>query len=516
MTYNVRPFYRRKIFWASLLVTIFTIGGAILSPIDYEKELRTDGPEIPVLSGTKLYQIYDTDTVITKLDAGTPVRFLGYKDFWVKRSGNCLVETPDGIRGYVAMNSLDIPVVVSKGSHKGDTVRLGKTQNADTYSSYADGVLKDGEVIEKATELKLRPAFEGSHNFLLNAFNNTYFASVNSIKKKIVGMPFENARKKYGDVMTSSINSDGTRKAKLNTYAFTTYDGCMYMPVVTFGNDSIVTAVEFAKERDRNAKVLKYTPLVKFILNIPLSSYLVRTDMYEVGPFNDVDMDTAGIMTRIMIWTLFILVAISKIFWLFGVGIAPLALLCLIMVNRKILYKVSDKTLKWVLIGLIILLTYYWVVLLMSWGFISWFCLITIWVSYMICKLTARMFSTTSSPIFRCAECRSICTMKYDGKDLSSEDIRSNTGVEHKIINRDSSKSTGSRDYYNTRTQEFTDTTITKIYMKYYHCTCCGHKDERYDIKYSGGRSYSGNKGYGGMSVKTNPKIGDNDNIRFD
>lgn len=126
------------------------------------------------------------------------------------------------------------------------------------------------------------------------------------------------------------------------------------------------------------------------------------------------------------------------------------------------------------------------------------------------------MFSTSSSPIFRCAECRSICTMKYDGKVLSSEDIKSTSGVEHEIIDRNSSRSTGSRDYYNTRTQEFTDTTITKIYIKHYHCTCCGHKDERYDIKNSGGRSYSDNKGYGGMSVKTNPKIGDSDNIRFD
>lgn len=503
MAYDLKHFYKRKIFWFSLLMTILTFGGMILNSTGNRMELRTDGPEIAVLPGAKLYRLYDEDTVVSKLSEGTKVRLLGYKDFWSLRAGNCLVETADGIRGYVPMNSLDIPVVVDEGKLKGDTLRLGKTINEGTTKSYADGVKSDGEVVEKATKLKLCPAFENSRDYNLKGFNNTYFASVNKIKKNVIGMSLAQARKKYGDVMSSSINSDGTRRAMLNTYALTTYDGCMYMPVVTFGNDSIITAVNFAKARDRNSTVLKYIPFAKFMLDLPISSYLGRSNLYELRVFNNTDMDKAGIMTKILAWAFTIVGIIFMVFWLFGIGVAPLALLCLIMVRREILFKVPDKVLRWAMLILIILLTYYWVILLMAWGFVSWFCLITIWVSYMMCKLTYVMFPTREAPLFRCAECRNICTIKFDKKELTDRDTSTYSGVEHTLESYDADKSRASdRDYFNTRTRNFTETTVNSTYIKHYHCTCCGHKVIRYDHKVTGGRSYTGKKGYGTVSAK--------------
>ena len=108
----------------NIAVTLAVFISVVIAGSVFEStRLRTDGPVMKVASRTKIVTNLETDSLFTSVNAGDSVRMLGYRKdgVWL----NYLVETPDGVRGWIRPWNVKVPVLTYHDSiYAGDSIML--------------------------------------------------------------------------------------------------------------------------------------------------------------------------------------------------------------------------------------------------------------------------------------------------------------------------------------------------------------------------------------------------------
>jgi hypothetical protein len=244
-------------------------------------DLKKDGPTISLENKAILRQEFSDDTLCTTLRAGDSVKLLA-----IKRSSygqEWLVETVRGDVGWIdAADLTHIRQVLVDGPDEGDTVNI-KADLSSGYISNYTYVNSDGEENDRTTS-DFVPVFDGWEQFVYNRGRVAGMSTQRKFEEKSLGATFEELNAAFGSPTLVHVMRDGL-KVQYNWKAFEPATGKMWIPNVTFGRDSVATAVEFVRPTDRAAGCLSILPLSAFIIDSGLTSLMVRGARYEPMSF---------------------------------------------------------------------------------------------------------------------------------------------------------------------------------------------------------------------------------------
>ncbi|MDE5744363.1 MAG: hypothetical protein K2H84_01725 [Paramuribaculum sp.] len=478
-----------------LLILITLVGIDLLETHNY----RSNGPWIGVRDGAKIFSYFGNDTIVTNLAKGDSVKVLGIIDS--PKNGRLLVETAQGDRGALYYWWADIDLITSNPNLRGDTIRINlpeklKQTNYGLHygESHPKGILvKNGQTVD-IDRYHYYPVIKNFERYELQERHNfSKIMSVGKMKKLVDGLNLSDAEMKIGPMKYIARNSSDDIEVRFRTYIFNPEDGKFYNPIITFGSDSVATASSLDFATDRSSWVLKYLPLTSFIYDLPITSFLTRTGVYNesyLGP----DFAKNG-FKKVLDWVGTFFAAILGLMWVFVFGAVPLGIIYCILHYPRILFYLSDMVVVGIMAVLTAVFTYYWVIALLAWGAYWWVAVLIIAASYYIWYFYAAQLEDVV-PHTRCQICRAMDSMEL----IESEFMGSKHGTENRTestqIGRTSTKTREWTDVYrgntkvreeNSRTTIDTDTTYRDDHYKekvrydnyklHYRCNVCGHKE---------------------------------------
>lgn len=502
----------------NIAVTLAVFISVVIAGSVFEStRLRTDGPVLKVASRTKIVTNLETDSLFTSVNAGDSVRMLGYRKdgVWL----NYLVETPDGVRGWIRPWNVKVPVLTYHDSiYAGDSIMLMPPK---TYyyrgQEYVDkeifGRLPDGAKTTNLFKLDYLPAVDRWTKFSLRDDNPSHFASKERFERQTVGYPLADVDRRYGPVMQIARKSDGSLEAVVNTSVFDKESGKFFTPALTMGPDSLVTGVRLGHPTDRNAWVWRYLPFASAMIDFPLTSFAARSDLYGIfRPVNTYD-STFGKWVNVALRILYVL---CSMMWFFCITAIPPLIIVLLLYTRSVLNPLSDTFVKIIAVLLAALFAYYWMIVVMAWGaYFLWAVLIVpatfFWYNMYVANLL-----DDSAPHLRCQECRAMESMEFLSRDFQNTEVVMENNTRSHITGRRTKKwqtwtqvTQGSsswrenvKDHYETTTNWRDDHYLEKVkydrYIITYECSCCGNKEyvrdadrDVLDSKYQGSSTYT-------------------------
>jgi len=465
-------------------------------------DLRTDGPLIELDINASMRQRFDNDTITTKLHRGDSVQVIGIdkSSFGQK----WLVKTVQGNLGWIDASDLPcIKQIVTDGANKGDTVTVkAKWLGSHIYSYvYTD---KDGNEKERST-YDFMPAVEWAEDFYYDSNAVAGVCTQDKFGTKCVGRNFNEINSEFSNPVLVRITPSGFEAM----YSWKTFDaatGQMSRPTVTFGKDSVATAVSFGRATDRAAGWLKKMPLASSIIDCPLTSLMVRASRY-IGFDNP--MLSTGMKVFIICMIPFYLLLLAL--WMFALQTVPTLLMGWLMIFPPVFAFLKDTWLRALLFIVALVSCYVWAVMMMAWGMFPFWTLIIAIVSWYAFAMATSILC--SYPYIRCPKCHHLYTIKFDHEKFEYDEIKTGedivrgqllgkrtekwktwTHVTTTTTYGDGSKKTSSyntnekthhRDY---KTYQFIDYKVTyrlDHYRQYHKCSCCGHIDETTSVTYT-------------------------------
>ncbi len=453
--------------------------------------LKTDGPVICLTDKATMRQRFDRDTISTTLAKGDSVRILG-----IDRSSfgqKWLVETHKGDIGWV--DASDLPVIrqiVTDGNDKGDTVSVTAIWLGAYIHKYAYTNSK-GEEKERSTD-DFIPVLDGWDKYAYNRDGRAGICSAGKFEKNTLDKSLDEVNKVFGTPVLLRITPEGM-EAQYSWKIYEPSTGQMMRPNVTFGPDSVATAVSFGDPTNRAASWLRHMPLASTIINWPVTSLMVRGSRYDAFG----EAMPSGVMKAVMI-CLVVVVLICYFFWMFFTASMPVLLMGRLVKYPAVFYPLSDQLLRMLMLAVTLVSVYLWSVMMMAWGmFPFWSLLILIcgWYSF-----TLAASPLCEYPHIRCPKCRRLYTIKFDHEDFEYSEIKRGEDIRQgKLLGKRTAtweawtqvttyyknrSSTNHREDVHTRAQDYRtyeyihyDVTYRlDHYRRYYKCDNCGLIEE--------------------------------------
>lgn len=466
-----------------ILLTVMLLGALVPS-----RHTRLTDETFTVPSSTHLTaQFADDDKVEIPIAAGEQVRIVGYSGdgLFLKY----LVETEDGTRAYLRPDQIDIPVMPKYGTAKGKAVKVTKASFYDNgeIKDY-EGVLDDGTTVESLRPTNFLPLFDGADDMQFESEPRQRIMTKGALEAKLAELTPDNCEKLVGPVQMRVPTRDGGTRISFFADALDRADGHLYRPSVTFAPDGTATAVAYNDIRYRNGYALRYLPFVDKIADMPLTSWLIRSELYKhkFGP---------GVFQTVLKYGSYIIYCIAGLLWIFCLGALPMALMWALMHIRQVYYPLGDRMLIAFVAIVGAISAYYWYICLVLWGAYALFALLMLPVAAFIYILVADTL-TGGIPHRRCPSCRRLDTIVH----VSTDDLGSSThsrDVDVDRVVRDNSTAVESytkvtyRDGYSEKRNRSVTTNIdrdmetatyhqqvrTDRYRDHFRCCACGHTE---------------------------------------
>ena len=476
-----------------MIFVLCSITLIIFTGIDYN--LQSDGPELTLENRAILRQKFNNDTISTPLKVGEKVKVLG-----IERSSygqKWLVKTQRGDIGWVDASDLSfIKQIITDGKDKGDTVTIKAKWSGHLIHKYTYTNDK-GKEKDLSTD-DFIPVLEGWADYQLTLSPVTGISTQKKFEHGAMAKSFETINQKYGDPILVHHTRDGFEAQ----YAWKTFEpttGMMYRPNVTFGKDSLATAISFSHPTNRASTLLKIMPLSGTILNSNLVSAIIRTNRY-----NHTYDFTSSLVKKIFKWVLVVVFAFIGFFWIFGGAALPVLLAGWLIKYPKVFYPLSDTHLRILMFVLMIVSWYVWSIVMMAWGMFPIFSIlmfIVCWYAYSLAKS-----SLETKPHCRCPKCRHMYTIHFDQEKFEySERKKGEDIVRGKLLGKRTSTwekwtqvtvtekqggevkrtyserrdvQTMARDYNTYEYIEYDVDYQLDHYREYYICSNCGYVEE--------------------------------------
>lgn len=381
--------------------------------------LKTDGPIITLESKAILRQRFEKDTISTPLAAGDSVRVLAidrssYGQSW-------LVKTEKGDIGWIdAADLTGIRQIVTDGVNKGDTVSIKALWSGNrSYVDYYE-FTKDGEEIKKSTK-DFIPDFEGWEDLQYNVNGRAGVCSQGKFEKKAEGKSFEDVNNDFGSPVLVHVTPSGF-EAQYSWKAFDSKSGEMYIPNVTFGADSIATAVAFVRPTNRAASWLKRMPFAENIIDSPWTSFYIRGARYQMDPSPMV----SGFV-KFLVICLIVPIAIIFFCWMFLMQTVPVLLMGWLMKFPPVFKPLSDQWLRILMFITMLVCVYIQSVVMMAWGMFPFWIIVIFIMSWYTFSLAVSPLCTY--PHIRCPRCRRLFTIKFDHEDFEYSEIKTGSDI---------------------------------------------------------------------------------------
>lgn len=367
------------------------------------------GPVVVLDKPQTLSMAFGNDTVKVRLNRGDSLKILGMERFTYEQK--FLVETSNGNRGWMDTYFLPVRQILIKGENAGDTITLtsqkiiGTSKNIDGYKA----MLPDGTQIDTKAN-GFEPAID---NWTDLKFSNVIVTSTGTEKHyaSLTGLSLTEIEKKIGPAFQIFRNAEGTI-AQFQAMAYNPTDGKFYRPIYTFNSDGIADKVEFNYYKDRNSSILKHAPAAGFILDMKFSSLSIRTSIYEKGVVSE---RVAG-FKRFMVYVMIVIVLAGVLVWLFATPSIPVLAMGWLIRFPKVFAALTDGALRWLMFGVSVIFTYYWLVLMLSWGMFWLFAFGVIIASWYLFRYASSELCTI--PHTRCPRCHRLHTIFFDDEVL--------------------------------------------------------------------------------------------------
>lgn len=201
--------------------------------------LRDDNPVVVLERPQKMLMKFGDDSTFVALNRGDSLKIKVLQRFSSNQA--YLVETPTGDRGWLQADQLPIPVIISDGEHKGDTITLTgqKYIGANRYVHGYFAKLSDGAEIEvKAKDFI--PALDGWEDM---TFDDNLMTGIGTERRfeSFKGLSLAEIESKLGPAFEIYHLKDGGVMAQFRAKAFNGKNGKFYLPVYTFGADGLAT-----------------------------------------------------------------------------------------------------------------------------------------------------------------------------------------------------------------------------------------------------------------------------------
>ena len=380
--------------------------------------LKPDGPMVTVEGKAVLKQCFDKDTIATTINDGDSVRVLAinlssFGQRW-------LVKTQTGDIGWIdASDFKGIRQIVTDGPDKGDTVSIKPIWLGNYIHEYSY-TAKDGEETKRSTE-DFIPDLEGWKDLQYNDIARAGISTQAKFTKETDGKSFEELNEKFATPVLVHFTSDGF----MAQYSWKAYDpssGEMYTPNVTFGKDSIATAVDFVKPTSRGASWMKHMPLVTKIIDLPFTSFYIHGARYNMEP-----SPLLGGWGKFLVICMLVIIVIVYFCWMFAMQTVPVLLMGWLMKFPLVFKPLSDQVLKLLLLVVMLVCVYIHAVIMLAWGmFPFWTILIFIagWYAFSLAQSPLCTY-----PHIRCPHCRHLYTIKFDHEDFEYSEIKKGSDI---------------------------------------------------------------------------------------
>lgn len=402
------------------VLMIFTLGALLFDVFMQNDKLREDGPTFILDKSQKMIVTLGNDSLYVSLSKGDSIRILGLRRYTAQQQ--FLVQTARGDRGWLQCDKLPVPEVLFKGPHKGDTIRLTGEIFIDkgTYVRGYYAVLPDGSKIETGAESFI-PAIDGWQDMVLDD-NLMTAVGTQSYFSSLTGRTLKELENKIGPAVQIYHRLDGTALAQFRAKAMGD-DGKFYNPTYTIDADGYAVDIKFDYKSGRGDWLLKLLPGSKLILNTPLTGAMIRTSVYswEYDPLN-----TKGFRLFVF-YSVAIMTMILGIFWMFFTPSLIVLAMGWLLQFPKVFALLSDKILKYVMLGVTIFCTYWWTVSMIAWG-IFWPLLIILFFFSRYSYIAASCVLCTS-PHQRCPICHRLHTIKFDFDELIDTEFKKGSDI---------------------------------------------------------------------------------------
>lgn len=349
----------------------------------------------------------DKDGQTYTLHKGDTVKFLGYK----KSSDTynmvqAYVQTRNGLRGYLNAYELGYPSVYIP-TH--DTVTILKPIAKEEVWKRALVLFPDGKEKE-INYSKLGVILPDNLKKL--AFNDSgaRYLSERKFKQKYLGKSLEKSDKINDPAILINRNDDGTYEAYYKTlWVFRRSDGQFYHPVVMTDDSKVITDYRLEHPQGNNRRLLKWMPLTGQILDSGFLASAINSSFYDnSGRLFDVAAGNYNFLR----WIIILLFAVLGPIWLMGPTIVIMYCLQTCMERRWLFKPLDDPAVVWIFRIIALIVTYTWLVLILSWGLL-WFFAILIFIPAFYAYMNATKDLDVGPPHNRCIQCRRLHTMQF-------------------------------------------------------------------------------------------------------
>ena len=432
----------------------------------------------------------EDDKIEIPVAAGTQVRLAGYSGdgLFLKY----LVVTENGTRAFLRPDQIDIPVIPKYGPAKGKTVKVTKATFYDSgeIKDY-EGVLEDGTKVESLRPTNFLPVFDEAADMQFDSEPRQRLITKGALEAMMPELTPENCEKLLGPMQMRVPTADGGCRVSFFADALDANDGHLYRPSVTFTPDGKASATTYDDIRYRNGYALRYLPFVDKIADMPLTSWLIRSNLYKPHKFGDGALQTA------LRYGSYIINGICGLIWLFCLGALPVALLSALLHFPKIFYPLGDRTLQIFFAVVGVISAYYWYICLILWGAYALFALLMFPVAAFVYLLATELLGT-DVPHRRCPSCRHIDTIVHERTDdLGSKTYMRDTKVDRVVKDNSTAEESYTKVTYasgfsekrnrsvtthidrDMETSTYRQQVRTDRYLLHYRCTCCGHTESR-------------------------------------
>lgn len=364
-----------------------------------------NGPEVVLEKPQMLEMAFGTDTLDLSLKSGDTIKILGIDRTTYRQT--YLVETTDGDRGWLDTYSLPLAQIMVDGNENGDTVSIvgqkfrGKTQHVDGYIAK----LYDGTEVETRAD-EFEPIIKNWTNYKLSNVTITSIGTEDHYRS-MLGLSLPEIEHKIGPAY-QILHQNGETVAQFKALSYDLKDGKSYYPIYRFNSEGLSDNVYFEYHKDRNDWLLKRIPGVSMILNMPFTSMIIRTSIYEKGATSE----TISGLEKFLMIALAVIILTGSLVWLFMTPSILTLAMGNLMAFPKVFYFLSDSVLKWLMIGITISLTYYWTVVMLAWGMFWWITPIIFVTSWYLCRYAISDLCTI--PHTRCPHCKRLHTIALD------------------------------------------------------------------------------------------------------
>ena len=445
---------------------------------------------------TTIHSVFKRDTVTHKLKKGERIRILGYDNGSSAHPYSLWAETDKGYRGTIDITELGVPTIAwDEDNNKIDTVTIISRSRGDFQCRFSDGSEK------KIDFNKIMPVLPDSLELksLSETSKYNYYMTPEKFSQEYIGKSLIENENRYRPALNIATLNDSLR-ALYPIIIIDSNTGERYSPIVTY--DKSLNAVSFSPTRtdDRSDWLISLLPFFGSIIDNSFFVSFIEGSLFETYLTEDINIP----------WWLYcwaVIAFIGSLVWFFFTPLIPaLAMNCLTHFP-KAFYPFGNRTLRYIILGVMILSTYVWTILMLAWG-MYWIFIILIIIVFLIGIGYILTPLLEEKPCFRCLGCRSMGTMEFSHAKFHSEYDKWMREMEYvKTVDRqvsrwktwtevtttygDGHKETSKQNEQNhkrvTTTKLYDDYNVlyhVKVYENTYKCCCCGQIEHTYPEKY--------------------------------